>query len=571
MVLHVQKIILFAICLSAMACQRAAEENSSIVISLPPVEKLSASSTCDPCLKFLAVNVSGEGINSTIYAKREHGDFSEENSEISSVIELEVPVGKQRLFQVMAAYSSSSDDIEIKYGSTVVDLSGSTEIPMTISTLGNFEGGHIAGRYLDGLNRGPTGTVNINLVPEPGKRAFTFLKTQIVNGWFDFFASKNIAITYELEGGRTIFSEIKLNDNFTTTMVAGNTQVARIVRPASYYRYNGSSWEQESEDDTDLVIGFFFAPNVSDPNKRVCKQSVTSTFLNLAANSDGTGPLTYDPVGTTGDVLVYGGTSNTVLCPTNPIQQYTQDVIHINGKQFDGMGNDTAKSIQGAFSYFNVVGEIQKYTLAANTFSFRFLPHVFGSGILDLYDGAKLYRSGSEPKDRDNILCNPENLSINGFSEVPSANTFSGTLYSMSMNSSFGSGYAMLCPTKANELRGHGGMYIGLMGNPANLVISGPSTFPTTPQNTTSTANTYTITNTGGFPATAITNGTLSSQFSYGGGTCGATLASGASCIISVTFSPISNMSYTSTISINFHDGETNRVRNFTISGTGSP
>ena len=564
MIRTIQKILLFALCLSANACQRAAEEKSSIVISLPPSEKLSSSSTCNPCLKFLAVNVSGEGINSTIYVKKEHTNFSEENSEISSEIEIEVPVGKQRLFQVLAAYSNSSDEIEIKYGTAIADLTSSTsEVPMTITSLGNFEGGHIAGRFLTGANVGPTGTVNINLIPEPGKRSFTLFKTQIVNGWFDFFASKNIAVSYELEGGKPILSNIKLDDNFTPTLLASNTQVARIARPASYYRLNGSSWELESDDDTDLVIGFFFAPGVVDANKKVCKQSTGANFTNLSSHVSGSPKLTYDPLGASGDVLVHGGV--TAGCPTTPLQQYEQDVIHIDGKQFDGMGNDTAKSIQGAFSYFNDVGEIKKYTLAGNTFSFRFLPHLLGN----LYDGAKLYRAGSEPPDRDNILCNPENLSMNGFSEVSSANIISGTLYSMTTAAAFGSGFAMLCPTKGNQLLVHGGMYLGLMGNPANLAISGPSTFSSISQNSTSAASTYTITNNGGFPATTITNGAFISQFNYVGGTCGFTLAAGASCALSVTFSPLSNIGYSDTIKVYYHDGQTNRVSNFTISGTG--
>jgi hypothetical protein len=569
MVRYTQKFLLFAVCLSAMACQRAAEENSSIVISLPPSEKLSASSTCDPCLKFLAVNVSGEGISSTIYVKKEHGDFSEEDSEISPEIELEVPVGKQRLFQVLAAYSNSSDDIEIKYGTTVVDLSSSTEISMTIASLGNFEGGHIAGRFLDGPNRGPTGTVNINLIPEPGKRAFTLFKTQIVNGWFDFFASKNIAVSYELEGGKPILSNIKLNDNFTPTLLAGNTQVVRIVRPANYYRYNGSTWEQESDDDTDLVVGFFFAPGFVDANKKVCKRASATNFTNLSSNSNGSPTLTYDLLGISGDVLVHGGltTAQHADCGSSAIQQYNPDTIYIDGKQFDGMGNDTAKSIQGAFSYFDVAGFIKNYSLAANTFSFRFLPHLLGN----VYDGAKLYRAGSEPEDRDNILCNPENLSMNGFSEVPSTNTISATQYSMTIPAAFGSGYAMLCPTKGNLLLGHGGMYLGLIGNPANLVISGPSSLPTTQQNTTSGVSTYNIMNNGGFPATAITTGSLSAQFNYVGGTCGATLAAGASCQLSVTFSPLSNILYSASISVYFHDGNTSQMRSFNISGWGSP
>ena len=179
MISFFQRSFLLSLILSSVACQRAAEEKSTLIISLPPSEKV-GSLSCSTCLKFMAVNISGEGISSTIYAKKEHGDFSELGTEISPEIEIEVPVGKQRLFQVVAAYSDADDKIEVKYGTATADLSGSTnQVALTLSSLGNFEGGHIAGRYLTGSNIGPTGVVNINLIPAPGLRAFTLFKTNI--------------------------------------------------------------------------------------------------------------------------------------------------------------------------------------------------------------------------------------------------------------------------------------------------------------------------------------------------------------------------------------------------------
>ena len=257
MILFLKRTVLFSLIASSVACQRAAEDKASLVISLPPSEKLNAF-TCTTCLKFLAVNITGEGISSVIYAKKELGNFNDPNTQITPEIEIEVPVGKQRYFQLLAAYSNAAGQIEIRYGTTTADLSSTTnQLSMTLSAPKVFQGGHIAGRYLSGLSpdMGPTGIVNINLIPEPGHRPFTLLKTHIINGWFDFFASKNFKVSYELETGGQILPTIKLDRDYSQASLSSSTQIARIVRPSSYDRFNGTSWEAQNEDDTDLVIG----------------------------------------------------------------------------------------------------------------------------------------------------------------------------------------------------------------------------------------------------------------------------------------------------------------------------
>jgi hypothetical protein len=61
---------------------------------------------------------------------------------------------------------------------------------------------------------------------------------------------------------------------------------------------------------------------------------------------------------------------------------------------------------------------------------------------------------------------------------------------------------------------------------------------------TTSAAQTLTLTNNGGLGATGITVA-VTAPFAKSGGTCGATLAAGASCTINVTFTPTTAVSYT--------------------------
>ena len=75
--------------------------------------------------------------------------------------------------------------------------------------------------------------------------------------------------------------------------------------------------------------------------------------------------------------------------------------------------------------------------------------------------------------------------------------------------------------------------------------------------------------------ATAIADGgTLSNGFAwtgavvYGGGTCGTTLAAGASCTVKVTFTPMGDGSRTSTLSLAYNDGSSAEVAARAITGT---
>ena len=75
---------------------------------------------------------------------------------------------------------------------------------------------------------------------------------------------------------------------------------------------------------------------------------------------------------------------------------------------------------------------------------------------------------------------------------------------------------------------------------------------------------TFTVTNVGSQPATAMADGgTLGDGFSYGsgfaypgsGGSCGPTLAAGASCFIAIVFQPPSPGSHASALTVIYDDG----------------
>jgi hypothetical protein len=86
---------------------------------------------------------------------------------------------------------------------------------------------------------------------------------------------------------------------------------------------------------------------------------------------------------------------------------------------------------------------------------------------------------------------------------------------------------------------------------------------------------TFTVTNWGGGPASMVADGgTLGNGFGwtstapFGGGSCGTSLASGASCTVSVRFSPSGDGQQASTLSIAYNDGVAARAATRALTGT---
>jgi hypothetical protein len=97
-------------------------------------------------------------------------------------------------------------------------------------------------------------------------------------------------------------------------------------------------------------------------------------------------------------------------------------------------------------------------------------------------------------------------------------------------------------------------------------VTGGPLSFGSVPINTTSAAQTLTLHNTGTAGATGIAVA-VTAPFARAGGTCGTTLAGGATCTITVTYSPTAIGASTGTATITANVGVTGSPVN--LSGTG--
>ncbi|MCB9025374.1 MAG: choice-of-anchor D domain-containing protein [Bdellovibrionaceae bacterium] len=120
----------------------------------------------------------------------------------------------------------------------------------------------------------------------------------------------------------------------------------------------------------------------------------------------------------------------------------------------------------------------------------------------------------------------------------------------------------------------------GTATNPALLILSetDPYNFGNKALGST-TEYTFTISNTGGVPATAMAGAGLASPFEYKdgsypgtGGSCGLTVNNGGNCTIIVTYTPATAAVHNDTIEINYNDGAAvaQATRNITGTGTSS-
>lgn len=142
---------------------------------------------------------------------------------------------------------------------------------------------------------------------------------------------------------------------------------------------------------------------------------------------------------------------------------------------------------------------------------------------------------------------------------VPTSTGTSSTTLTLNYND----GAAMASATRSIQ---------GTSVAPALLSISDPTTYNFGGIKSGTTASkTFTITNNGGFAASGLTVGALTTPFVNSGGTCSATLASAATCTIVVSFSPPLGGTFNDTLSLTYSDGAVSQSATRPVTGVGGP
>ena len=462
--------------LIGLGCERPISENSQVALQLPTYKNETAL-TCTKCLKAIIVNVNSENFK-TIVFNQKMDKFSEAGLELTSEIVLDIPSGLARKIQILAIYLLPDATTEVQYGSTVIDLLVAEPPPVTIAlaSLGLFKGGSIVGRYLTLGDHGPTGNVIISMNHAASGLNMDIGSGEIVDGWFDLFASENFPMSYRFESGIAIpeFQNITLDSLVPLTSAAAVTHRARIHRPSNYFVYRNPNWSEVNENH-DIVYGFFGGSALVS-SKKVCieHQSAPSQFSNLATTISGTTLLTFDESSGLTPASIYGisgidSVMDADCALPNPAPLFTKDVISIRKNQFDGNGNDTARAKGGAFSYVQDGSSISKYYLTSSVGAgtkhvFSSLPGTF-SGLTPKFNGIRLFKRASAVNGGfDGFKCNALWLVAAGFDEVtvaPQVSVITGEVrFLLSPAASQTDGF-ILCPTKDSILDGAGGFYVG--------------------------------------------------------------------------------------------------------------
>jgi hypothetical protein len=562
------------------SCNRATEESSVVSIQLPTYSSNVSSLTCTKCLKAIFVNVDGKDIKKIVYNQRHPESFKQAATQINSEIVIEVPVGNARRFQVMAVYLESGN-IQVQYGITTVDLQSSEPPPIQLqlqplgANSGEFRGGTIAGRFVAGFNAvtsedfGPTGVVNISLVDSASGLEIQFEQGEIINGWFNFMASESFLMKYTLADGTVLFGGPVNLASFTLS-----DYIARLNRPHNYYVKKGASWTDPEHvtEYHDIIYGFF-GPAALVSTKKVCFQGASLVdFTKLAQDSGGVTKLNYS-TSISADITPSGGFNSITdpECPSTSVisdDRYKSDSINVNKYQLDGMGNDNAVSMSGAFTHVaNTYGDVSKvfYNSAAEL-TVKALPGLMTS----MFDGIKVYKKDNAANGGfDKMRCNTNSLAQEGFTEITGLNiNYSTNTASVNLAGKIDSNDGIfICPTKASALKGIGGISIGA-AQFANLTIAEVPAFSGI------STRIITITNSGTSNATGLLVTVSGTDFDFNGGdypgssgTCETSLPAGDSCYLDISYSGASASMLTLTINYNVA-GSTIGVSTKTVIGT---
>lgn len=454
---------------SGVGCERAASELSQVSLQLPTYKSETAFA-CTKCLKAVIVNVDNESFNTIIFHSKS-AIMGEPGTELSSEVNLDVPSGLGRKIQILAVYLKTDSTFEVQYGSAVVDLLTTEPPPVLIplTNLGPFKGGSIVGRFMTAPNSGPTGNIIISMNHAASGMNMDIAEAEMLDGWFDFFASENFSMSYRFELGLALpgFQNVTLDSFMPLVGGTAAPNIARVHRPSSYR--SGLIQINESHD---IVYGFF---GDGAALKKVCFEDnplVPMNFTNLTTN--GVTLLTYDESDSTASIYGISGlnsTSHSVLCDNSvTADRYRNDVISINMKQFDGYGNDTTKSIGGAFTYqINSSNSVKYKALgtAPRVFTFKGLPNIFGT--LRMFDGVKVFmKTGAINGGFGSVKCNPVWMAVAGFSEAsnfaPAFPDIVGDVVKVAFSPDpvSSDGY-IICPTKGGIMTGKGGLYVGVL------------------------------------------------------------------------------------------------------------
>lgn len=126
------------------SCERAAVQSSFVSLQLPSIsdsgqiQKTGEAFSCNTCLKAFVVQASGAGFD-PIRQNRFDGNMDLSGLQLNGDIIMEVPIGSQRHFQILALYRNADGMMKIYYGSSYEDLNAeASKVEIKLNLVGSM-------------------------------------------------------------------------------------------------------------------------------------------------------------------------------------------------------------------------------------------------------------------------------------------------------------------------------------------------------------------------------------------------------------------------------------------------
>jgi hypothetical protein len=451
------------------ACARNDGETSNLQVSLPvSLSKagISQSLSAQSYLAHVIVNITGTGLNDAILKSWDACKDCLTQTAIPSTLPIEgVPSGGAiRLVQVLAVYKdSNTGEMSFYYGDLEKALSAAEEnVSIDLTAMGvssTTVTGRVSGRYLTGVDSGPTSKIDIKFDPaKTGRPALTIEESVMVNGWFNVFMMTGLNFAYVLHNtgevmwGQSVNLESTMFDPGYSAGVDFDHLMKAFIPVNTTYEYRNGSNVYKNEEPSIFVWGYWNAPGYSGnaSSKKICtpylstnttKLKVYSSDPNSYATSSylsygrrltylGAVPTPAQLLDTTApqtELVVKGGANMTGSCggfANDAINPYL-NFMKVSEYMLDGNGNDRAAGFSGIYR-----NNANNTALTVSGAPVQLMGQVL-PGVESVFSQIKVFkRAGSEDFRLERPSCLDSALIQNGYVSA-------GTAASISSDGSF--------------------------------------------------------------------------------------------------------------------------------------
>lgn len=447
---------------TTFGCGRKADQKSKVSLSLGS----SNGSQSENNITFIAINISGGGVQKTLFHWESHDACF--NCAIMpsppTSFELETPYSlEERLIQVLVVFEDKTTNVmTFYYGDLATTLpAGYSMVSVLTNYIATTSGneGNIVGRYKLPNGSYYTGDIIVSFNPPNGASPMDVFEFEMFSGWMSLFILQDIGFQYLLPpsplspesqpymlfGGAVSLTSAPFTDN---------SHILSITTPTFYKDHNQDGIVDNVERSRKRIFGYWDA-GILNESKTVCRDNTTLNFQYLFIDNPPT-------TGAVWPTHFNYNVSNQTCTASDPI--VSVDSINVPGELFKN--GDDSLLFEGPFMRFKPNAQSYYGTLHTNhdatqnvlNLSWKYLPEMAShiGGVSVLYNKNWMTVNGSDHLGRGPFGINCYALRDQmGFTEIkiadPTIETFQiPGVYSTELNQT----KVVLCP-----LRGDGGFF----------------------------------------------------------------------------------------------------------------